>query len=111
MLNFIFIEVIWKFGYLRWLTILQEKWLRIHTSWPMQNDFFVTGCGDKLLLIKCEILVEVSVRIIRKSFQDPLQYLWLIGHRWSAKGTNFWGTKEIVSEKWKSDIVEGTQEK
>ena len=57
------------------------------------------------------MLVEVSVRIIRKSFQDPLQYLWLIGHRWSAKVTKFWGTKEIVSEKWKSDIVEGTQEK
>ena len=32
MLNFIFIEVTWKLGYLRWLHFLQEKWLRGHTS-------------------------------------------------------------------------------
>ena len=32
MLNFIFIEVTWKLGYLRRLNFVQEKWLRVHSS-------------------------------------------------------------------------------
>ena len=38
MLNFIFIEVAWTLGYLRWLNFVQENWLRgqiscLHWKW------------------------------------------------------------------------------
>ena len=37
-------------------------------------------------------LVEVSPGVMIKRFQGPLQVL-LIGHSWTAKVTNFWGSK------------------
>ena len=40
LLNFIFIEVMWKLNYLRWLNFVQEKWLRRHFFMSPCNFFF-----------------------------------------------------------------------
>ena len=93
MLNFIFIEVTWELGYLRWLNFVPEKWLRRHF---MSSCKMITKHGDKLIPIKCELWVEMSARIIRTRFQDPLQFLWLTEHSWSPKITNFWTSKEVL---------------
>ena len=74
MLNFIFIEVTWKLGYLRWLNFVQENWLRGHTS-----------CLHWKWLICFRIWCQTfppKMWVLR--FQD-LQFLWLIGHSWSPK--------------------------
>ena len=74
MLNFIFIEVTWKLGYLRWLNFVQENWLRGHTSclhWKWLICF----------RIWCQTFPQ-KMWVLR--FQD-LQFLWLIGHSWSLK--------------------------
>ena len=74
MLNFIFIEVTWKLGYLRWLNFVQENWLRGHTSclhWKWLICF----------RIWCQTFPQ-KMWVLR--FQD-LQFLWLIGHSWSPK--------------------------
>ena len=100
MLNFIFIEVTWKLSYLRWLNFVQEKWLRGHTSCihcKMINLF--QEYDDKLFPIKCELWLEVSPRIIRTRFQDPVHILWWVGHIWSPKITNFWTPKEVKKKK------------
>ena len=74
MLNFIFIEVTWKLGYLRWLNFVQENWLRGHTS-----------CLHWKWLICFRIWCQTfppKMWVLR--FQD-LQFLWLIEHSWSPK--------------------------
>ena len=74
MLNFIFIEVTWKLGYLRWLNFVQENWLRGHTSclhWKWLICF----------RIWCQTFPK-KMCIFR--FQDQ-QFLWLIGLSWSPK--------------------------
>ena len=58
--------------------------------------WFVSGCGGKSFLIKCELFFEMSPRIIRTRFQDPLQFLWLIRHSWSPKITYFLGSKKVL---------------
>ena len=94
LLNFIFIEVMWKLNYLRWLNFVQEKWLRRHFFMsPCNFFFFFKGCGDQRYPKKCESQVEVSCRIIRTWFQEHLQFSWLIRHCWSPKMTNFWSSK------------------
>ena len=85
MLNFIFIEVTWKLGYLRWLNFVQENWLRGHTSclhwkWLICFRIWCQTFPPKMLVLR---------------FQD-LQLLWSIGHSWSPKITNFWGSKEVL---------------
>ena len=74
MLNFIFIKVTWKSGYLRWLNFVQENWLRGHTSclhweWLICFRIWCRNFPPKRCVLR---------------FQD-LQFLWLIGHSWSPK--------------------------
>ena len=74
MLNFIFIEVTWKLGYLKWLNFVQENWLRGHTSclhWKWLTCF----------RIWCQTFPPKKW-VLR--FQG-LQFLWLIGHSWIPK--------------------------
>ena len=83
MLNFIFIKVTWKLGYLRWLNFVQENWLRGHTSclhWKWLICF----------RIWCQTFPQ-KMWVLR--FQD-LQFLWLIGCSWSPKITDFWGSNK-----------------
>ena len=74
MLNFIFIRVTWKLGYLRWLNFVQENWLRGHTS-----------CLHWKWLICFRIWCQTfppKMWFLRFQF---LQFSWLIGHSWSPK--------------------------
>ena len=85
MLNFIFITVTWKLGYLRWLNFVQENWLRWHISclhwkWLICFRIWCQTFPQKMLVLR---------------FQD-LQFLWLIWHSWSPKITNFWGSKQVL---------------
>ena len=67
LLNFIFMEITWKFGYLRWLNYGQENWLRGHTSCVHWKWW-------------------ICFRIWCQTFPQKmwvLQFLWLIGHSWS----------------------------
>ena len=74
MLNFIFIEVTWKLGYLRWLNIVQENWLRGHTSY-LQWKWLI--CSS----IWCQTFSQ-KMWVLR--FYDS-QLLWIIGHSWTPK--------------------------
>ena len=81
MLNFLFIEVTWKLGYLRWLSFVQENWLRGRAS-----------CLNWKWLICFSIWCQtISPKMWVTRFQD-LQLLWLRGHSWSQIITTFWGT-------------------
>ena len=85
MLNFIFITVTWKLGYLRWLNFVQENWLRWHISclhwkWLICFRIWCQTFSPKMLVLR---------------FQD-LQFLWLIWHSWSPKITDFWGSKQVL---------------
>ena len=83
MLNFIFNKVTWKLGYLKWLNFVQENWLRGHTSclhWKWSIGF----------RIWCQTFPP-KMWVLRS--QD-LQFLWLIGHSWSPKITNFEATNK-----------------
>ena len=92
-LNFIFIEVTWKLGFLRILNFIQEKWLRGYASCPHAK-----WCEDKRFPTKCELWVEMSHRITRTRFQDPLIQKTLIFQNSkstifeNSKITNIWGS-------------------
>ena len=85
MLTFLFIEVTWKLGYLRWLSFVQENWLRGHAS-----------CLNWKWLICFSIWCQtIPQKMWVSRFQD-LQLLWLRGHSWSQIITTFWGSKQVL---------------
>ena len=66
LLNFIFIEVTWKLGYLRWLNFAQER----HTSCLHAKWLIVSGCGDKLFPKNCELSPVIMItRFQKDTFQ------------------------------------------
>ena len=44
---------------------------KTHLLFPYQ---MITKCGDNVSTIKCELLEEMSHRIKKKRFKDPLQF-------------------------------------
>ena len=93
MLNFIFIEVTEKLGYLRGLNFLREKLLRGHTSWLHAKWLMCFKMWWQTFSLKMWVMGRDDSRIMRTRFQYTLQFLWLIEHSWSPKITNFWGSK------------------
>ena len=94
MLNFLkFIKVTKKLGYLRWLNFVQEKSLWGQTSFLHAKWLLYFRMWWQNFPLKMWVMGRVNPRVIKTRLQDPLQMFWLIGHCWSQKMTDFWGTK------------------
>ena len=69
-------------GYLRWLTFVQEKWFRGHTSYLHVKLLIVSGCCDKLFPKKCELYGQKYPRVMWTKFQDPQKLKLKFNNNW-----------------------------